>query len=896
MARTAIVMVVAFFALATVHAFTYSAKFSTNMVTVIRGRTSDAETVNFRFVSLTAVDGIHFASPTNHVLSFAAGESTADIPMIELPVAAVEQTAARYQTGTSREYRFEVLDDEGCILVSAIRRIDYGSSYAVSDAWLNQDVSNLVYFSSPAYDSFVKTFSTDMDSGKFQDQAYLPSTNWITVTDAGYSQAVHTVSTAGFYSRAGVAREYLSQIDAKLYATACFRAQDVDVGTHFIQILADNDSTYDGDDENGVIQNPPDISLFKACFELYQGNRLTNDNCLVFLPHRYNYMKRGDEYDANLRGYSEISYLRNTFYTNEFKSADLRASQTGALALSPVVTNINIRFDSAGPGSNDWKFKDLFVRMALGDARAPTLLQAVVSAGPNLKYGEAVITLVFDEIVKASGTVLKTTWGDFTAQECATNRANAVPYVGYISAEAGTALAVTDFTGVLTDLAGNAFQSTNAEAVAIWNALSTNVVGASKLPSIQDGVVQISSARDLCQYSEWVSGTSGNWIGEQSGLSARLTRNIDMSLIGTFAFPAIGSIHGFSGVFDGNGQVIRNLQNVKSVDGHMGLFGVVAPRGVVKNLGLVDANITQPAEWTFVGICGRNSGVVEGCWFTGAYCAGSTLNTTNYGGIVGVNTARGTVRNCVSVNTAGNALNGAVGTNNGVVENVDFLELGEFASGHVCYILNGGVTNGTQVWYQRIGSDAFPTNSGPTVYYHNGSYVNSLGGSFGSSLSAAPAFLAGAAPSVRANYESWATRYGAAVDGANEAAFLLNADPASHVPDNAALLKVVDFRQTATGFHLELASDVAPLTQNEAQSGTSAVCNGYLTLYAATSPSAPRDSWTALSVPAVDAGNGRIAVDIASSDFPAGQSADGSPAPMFFIAAITVTESPPPEK
>ena len=146
MARTAIATVVAFFALATVHAFTYSVKFSTNMVTVIRGRTSEAENVNFRFVSLTAVDGIHFASPTNHVLSFAAGESTADIPMIELPLAAVEQTADRYQTGTSREYGFELYDDEGYVLADATRRINFGSDYSVSGSFVNQSVSNLVYF------------------------------------------------------------------------------------------------------------------------------------------------------------------------------------------------------------------------------------------------------------------------------------------------------------------------------------------------------------------------------------------------------------------------------------------------------------------------------------------------------------------------------------------------------------------------------------------------------------------------------------------------------------------------------------------------------------------------------------------------------------------------------
>ena len=891
MAQTAIATVVASFALATVHAFTYSVKFSTNMVTVMRGRTSEAEKVNFRFVSLTAVDGIHFASPTNHVLSFAAGESTADIPMIELPVAAVEQIADRYQTGTSREYGFELYDDEGYVLADATRRINFGSDYSVGGSFVNQSVSNLVYFSC-LRNGEATSFSTDMESGMYFDVAYVPSTNWITVTDAGYNQGVHTVSTDGFYSRAG-AREYWSGVsNVILNATVCFQARDVDDGWHFIQILADNDSSWDDDDTDATIQHDPSDSLYKACHQLREGfpSNILEEGCSFYFPHRYDYPRRLQEAaDGIPNGYSEFACMTNCMDVQKFRGADLRAPQAGALALSPAVNNLNIRFDASGEGHNDWEFKNLFVRMTLCDAQAPMLRQAVMAEGTRVKYGKVVITLVFDEIVNASGTVLHTSWGDLAVQEDASNRANAVPYVGYITADAGTELRITGFTGVPTDLAGNSFVSTGDTVVAVWDTLANNVVSAYQLPPVQDGVVQIASGLDLYKYSEMVA--------QQPKTSARLTCDIDMALSGDIPLPAMGTLPGFAGTFDGNGQVIRNLQNVESVEGHAGLFAVVAPRGVVKNVGLVDANITRPAEWTFGGICGLNYGTVEGCWFTGAYCAGSTLNTTNYGGIVGMNTARGTVRNCVSVNTAGNALNDAVGTNNGVVENVDFLELGEFASGHVCYILNGCVTNGTQVWYQRIGSDAFPTNSGPTVYYHNGHYVNSLGGSLGSPLSAAPAFLAGAAPSVRANYESWANRYGAAAaGGANEATFLLNADPASQVPDSAALLKVVDFRRTATGFHLELASDVAPLTQNEAQSGTSAVCNGYLTVYAATSPSAPRDAWTALSVPAVDAGNGRIAVDIAPSDFPAGQSADGSPVPMFFIAAITVTESPSPRE
>ncbi|MBQ7848032.1 MAG: dockerin type I repeat-containing protein, partial [Clostridia bacterium] len=40
----------------------------------------------------------------------------------------------------------------------------------------------------------------------------------------------------------------------------------------------------------------------------------------------------------------------------------------------------------------------------------------------------------------------------------------------------------------------------------------------------------------------------------------------------------------------------------------------------------------------------------------------------------------------------------------------------QFASGEVAYLLNGGVTDGTQVWYQTCGQ-GYPLFSGKTVYY-----------------------------------------------------------------------------------------------------------------------------------------------------------------------------------
>lgn len=45
----------------------------------------------------------------------------------------------------------------------------------------------------------------------------------------------------------------------------------------------------------------------------------------------------------------------------------------------------------------------------------------------------------------------------------------------------------------------------------------------------------------------------------------------------------------------------------------------------------------------------------------------------------------------------------------------------QFSSGEVCYLLNGGVIDGTQVWYQTIGTDDKPLFEGKTVVYNAGS-------------------------------------------------------------------------------------------------------------------------------------------------------------------------------
>ena len=153
------------------------------------------------------------------------------------------------------------------------------------------------------------------------------------------------------------------------------------------------------------------------------------------------------------------------------------------------------------------------------------------------------------------------------------------------------------------------------------------------------------------------------------------------------------------------------------------------------------------------GIVGENysSGKIENCYFTGNISgsaeAGGTeayhKATVNIGGIVGQN--KGTVVNCYSTGslTSNGAtatdpskefenVGGIIGENleNGSSTNCYYLDISEadeldgttfktsaqFESGEVAYLLNGGVTDGTQAFYQTTGT-GLPVFEGETVLY-----------------------------------------------------------------------------------------------------------------------------------------------------------------------------------
>lgn len=144
------------------------------------------------------------------------------------------------------------------------------------------------------------------------------------------------------------------------------------------------------------------------------------------------------------------------------------------------------------------------------------------------------------------------------------------------------------------------------------------------------------------------------------------------------------------------------------------------------------------------GICGVSYGTVRGCANQGDFRINCPyfdhMPTITYvGGIVGrVYGANGAVSHCYNVGTTtyvpsyAHLINDQMLCNGGTVTDSYFLSGGassacktaeQFASGEVAYLLNNGVTDGTQAWYQNIDNgltaDPYPTlvnNDSNTVY------------------------------------------------------------------------------------------------------------------------------------------------------------------------------------
>ncbi|WP_170182095.1 MBG domain-containing protein [Phreatobacter stygius] len=148
-------------------------------------------------------------------------------------------------------------------------------------------------------------------------------------------------------------------------------------------------------------------------------------------------------------------------------------------------------------------------------------------------------------------------------------------------------------------------------------------------------------------------------VNSNLGGTYALARNIDATATATWngnaGLDPIGTFNGFvfgngfTGLFDGLGHTIKNLTVAPTGGNAAGLFGQVGVGGTVQNIGLVDATIRGPGDYTG-GLVGNNLGTVSQSWVSG-----TVQGTSVTGGLVGENA--GTVNRSFS-----SAIVNAVGT------------------------------------------------------------------------------------------------------------------------------------------------------------------------------------------------------------------------------------------
>jgi hypothetical protein len=148
----------------------------------------------------------------------------------------------------------------------------------------------------------------------------------------------------------------------------------------------------------------------------------------------------------------------------------------------------------------------------------------------------------------------------------------------------------------------------------------------------------------------------------------------------------------FTGTLDGQGYEIRDLFINRPDESDVGLFGWVGERGVIKNLGVVNTDVTGLAG--IGGLIGENAGTVSNSYSTGnvtdggwgwvggliggntgtvsnSYSASYVTGYAGVGGLVAFNDEGGTVSNSYSTSyvTGEEIVGGLVAGNAGIVSN-----------------------------------------------------------------------------------------------------------------------------------------------------------------------------------------------------------------------------------
>ena len=258
-------------------------------------------------------------------------------------------------------------------------------------------------------------------------------------------------------------------------------------------------------------------------------------------------------------------------------------------------------------------------------------------------------------------------------------------------------------------------------------------------PAYVQGYYEIANAAQLYWFAAQVN--SGN-----NAINGKLVADIDLkggtwTSIGYYCSDTlIPDTVPYTGIFDGQGHTVSNFTTA-GIDNE-GLFGYCSS-ATIRNVGVINAKVTG---WRAGAVAGYPlTSNVSNCFAKNCTITGKTNNSvallsgTVYIAPV-VSPQGGIVSNCYALDCTlidDTDLEvyatpvGGTDTQNGYYCNITYtadfdsvrnsteVTLAQLSSGEVTYLLNKGITDGTQAWYQTCGT-GLPAHSGLTVYQVTG--------------------------------------------------------------------------------------------------------------------------------------------------------------------------------
>ena len=581
------------------------------------GNTALAETIDWRVVSLSAIAGQHFTvddqSGYDGTATFSAGISTASVTISENTPGT---DAYKYQTGTERTYRFEVLDRDGSVLASKDRSMTTGTSVPSSGAFNIKDVT--IYSSE------------------------------YTADDRGYdNNGYKSVSSSAYFTSSNAPKAYLQQISAQLRMTLSFQGKENDDAYEYLQLLFDNTSSCDN--RSGCSNGDPgniSLSAYMAGFEMNTGAKDDTYRTYTFPVTSVG----NNEGATNPWGYGTDWPLKKQKF-NGSRATD------GRIIVPIGFNSIVLRLNASGSsGSDEWAVKNVKAHIQACDPTAPTVLNNYkVSGGRHQKGNVIYVSVAFSEIVTVTGTpTLSSNWG--TLSYVAGSGSNVLTFKGTIDPTDNNAFSVSSYSlngGTIKDLAGNSFSGsishsfgTTLDEDYAWTTSDFN--------QLETNTYEIYTTLDMRHLALMVNSGNNNC----SGLTFRQTHDITYTHTTEWNdatstennYIAIGIYnYTFKGTFDGQNHTISGIRLYKggntNADDSQGLFGKISD-GTVKGVNLSDTRITGDDE--VGGIAGNIFGTtITDCTVAATVCIHAVQSNSNHhGGIVGIN--QGTVQRCLS--------------------------------------------------------------------------------------------------------------------------------------------------------------------------------------------------------------------------------------------------------